>query len=200
MANIKKGDLVQLISGRSQARGGDRGKQGRVIEVLVEKNRVVVEGLNYITKHVRVGQSDRGTKTGGIETREAPIHVSNVQLVNPDTKQPARVGFTVGTDDSGKTTRTRYFKESRRVPVKATAKKADQKKADQKKADAAKADKAEVSGDIVITDGIVSDEKSTAPVATEAVAPKVKAAPTAKAAPKDKAAPKTTKATEKDAD
>ena len=205
MANIKKGDLVQLISGRSQARGGDRGKQGRVIEVLVERNRVVVEGLNYITKHVRVGQSDRGTKTGGIETREAPIHVSNVQLVNPDTKQPARVGFTVGTDDSGKTTRTRYFKESRRVPVKATAKKADPKKADAKKADpkkadAAKADKAEVSGDIVITDGIVSDEESTTPVATEAVAPKVKAAPKAKAAPTAKAAPKTTKATEKDAD
>jgi len=200
MANIKKGDLVQLISGRSQARGGDRGKQGRVIEVLVEKNRVVVEGLNYITKHVRVGQSDRGTKTGGIETREAPIHVSNVQLVNPDTKQPARVGFTVGTNGSGKTTRTRYFKESRRVPVKATAKKADPKKADPKKADAAKADKAEVSGDIVITDGIVSDEESTTPVATEAVAPKVKAAPKAKAAPTAKAAPKTTKATEKDAD
>ena len=191
MANIKKGDLVQLISGRSQARGGDRGKQGRVIEVLVEKNRVVVEGLNYITKHVRVGQSDRGTKTGGIETREAPIHVSNVQLVNPDTKQPARVGFTVETDDSGKTTRTRYFKESRRVPVKATAKKADSKKTD----------KADV---VVVTDGIVSDEESTTPVATEAVAPKAKAAPKAAApkatVPKKDGAPKTTKATEKDAD
>jgi large subunit ribosomal protein L24 len=190
MANIKKGDLVQLISGRSQPRGGDRGKQGRVIEVLVEKNRVVVEGLNYITKHVRVGQSDRGTKTGGIETREAPIHVSNVQLVNPDTKQPARVGFTVETDASGKTTRTRYFKDSRRKPVKATAKKADSKKADSAQADNTEADTA----DVVVTDGIVSGEECTTPVATEAVAPKVKAAP------KAKAAPKTIKATEKDAD
>ena len=127
MANIKKGDLVQLISGRSQARGGDRGKQGRVLEVQVGKNRVVVEGINFVTKHVRVGQTQRGTKTGGIETHEAPVHVSNVQLVNPDTKQPARVGFTVETDDKGKTTRTRYFKDSRRVPVKkAAAKKADQ--------------------------------------------------------------------------
>lgn len=127
MANIKKGDLVQLISGRSQARGGDRGKQGRVLEVLVEKNRVVVEGLNYITKHSRVGQSQRGTKTGGIETMEAPIHVSNLQLVNPDTKQPARVGFKVETDDRGKTVRVRYFKDSRRTPVKKTAAKADTK-------------------------------------------------------------------------
>jgi large subunit ribosomal protein L24 len=129
MANIKKGDLVQVISGATQARGGDRGKQGRVLEVLVERNRVVVEGVHYITKHVRVGQSDRGTKTGGIETYEAPIHVSNVQLVNPDTKQPARVGFTVETNEAGKTTRVRYFKKSRRVATPKKAAKADTSKA-----------------------------------------------------------------------
>ena len=52
---IKKGDLVQVISGASEARGGDKGKQGRVIEVQVEKNRVIVEGINFVTKHVRVG-------------------------------------------------------------------------------------------------------------------------------------------------
>ena len=91
MANIKKGDLVQVISGPSQARGGDRGKQGRVIEVLAEKNRVVVEGINLVTKHVRVGQTQRGSKTGGIETVEAPIHVSNVALVDPESKKPTRV-------------------------------------------------------------------------------------------------------------
>jgi large subunit ribosomal protein L24 len=124
MANIKKGDLVQVISGRSQVRGGDRGKQGRVLEVQVEKNRVVVEGINFVTKHTRVGQSQRGTKTGGIETVEAPVHVSNVQLVNPDTKLPARVGFTVSKDDNGKTVRTRYFKASRRVAPKKSASKA----------------------------------------------------------------------------
>ena len=123
MANIKKGDLVQVISGPSQARGGDRGKQGEVIEVLVERNRVVVQGVNFVTKHVRVGQTDRGTKTGGIETHEAPIHVSNVQLVDPSTKQPARVGFKVETNKDGKTTRVRYFKPSRRAakPTKAKA-------------------------------------------------------------------------------
>jgi large subunit ribosomal protein L24 len=115
MANIKKGDLVQVISGRSQARGGDRGKQGKVIEVLVAENRVVVEGVNFVTKHVRVGQTQRGSKTGGIETHEAPIHVSNVALIDPETKKPTRVGFrteTVTKDGVQKTVRVRYAKKS----------------------------------------------------------------------------------------
>ncbi|MBN9605896.1 MAG: 50S ribosomal protein L24 [Actinomycetales bacterium] len=115
MANIKKGDLVQVISGPSQERGGDRGKQGRVIEVLSGEDRVVVEGVNYVTKHVRVGQTQRGTKTGGIETHEAPIHVSNVALVDPKTKTPTRVGFREEIVDKGgvkKTVRVRYAKKS----------------------------------------------------------------------------------------
>jgi large subunit ribosomal protein L24 len=113
--NIKKGDLVQVITGASQARGGDRGKQGKVIEVQVEKNRVIVEGINFVTKHVKVGQTQRGSKTGGIETREAPIHVSNVSLIDPDTKKPTRVGFrseTVTKDGVTKTVRVRYAKKS----------------------------------------------------------------------------------------
>ncbi len=115
MANIKKGDLVQVISGPSQDRGGDRGKQGRVIEVLVERDRVIVEGVNFVTKHVRVGQSQRGTKTGGIETMEAPIHVSNVAIVDPETKKPTRVGHRneeVTKDGVTKTVRVRYAKKS----------------------------------------------------------------------------------------
>jgi large subunit ribosomal protein L24 len=115
MANIKKGDLVQVITGRTQARGGSRGKQGRVIEVFAEKNRVIVEGVNFVTKHSRVGQSQRGTKTGGIETMEAPIHVSNVALVDPDTKKPTRVGFrTEVVEKNGvkRTVRIRYAKKS----------------------------------------------------------------------------------------
>jgi large subunit ribosomal protein L24 len=130
MANIKKGDLVQVITGKTQARGGSRGKQGRVIEVLTERNRVVVEGVNFVTKHVRVGQTQRGTKTGGIETMEAPIHVSNVALVDPETKLPARVGFREETDDRGKTTRVRYFKKSRRVETKKATKASTKKVAD----------------------------------------------------------------------
>ncbi|MBT1035518.1 50S ribosomal protein L24 [Canibacter sp. lx-45] len=114
-SKIRKGDLVQIISGQSQERGGDRGKQGRVIEVLKESNRVVVEGLNIVTKHVRVGQSDRGTKQGGIEHREAPIHVSNVAVVDPATKKPTRVGFreeVVEKNGVTKTVRIRYAKKS----------------------------------------------------------------------------------------
>ena len=118
MANIRKGDLVQVISGPTPERGGDRGKQGRVIGIISGKDRIVVEGVNFVTKHVKVGQTQRCTKTGGIETMEAPIHVSNVALVDPETKLPARVGFTVETDDRGKTTRVRFFKKSRRVETK----------------------------------------------------------------------------------
>ena len=115
MAKIKKGDLVQVITGKKQDKGGDRGKQGKVLEVLVEQNRVVVEGVNYITKHTRVGQSQRGTKTGGIETMEAPIHISNVQLVDPSTKKPTRVGHRVEEqtkDGVKRTVRVRYAKKS----------------------------------------------------------------------------------------
>ena len=91
MASIKKGDLVVVIAGARESRGGDRGKTGRVIEVLREQDRVIVEGINLVTKHIKVGQTNRGTRTGGIETHEAPIHVSNVALVDPESKKPTRV-------------------------------------------------------------------------------------------------------------
>ena len=85
--NIKKGDLVQVITGK------DKGVQGKVIAVLVESDKVLVEGVNRIKKHTKVGQTTRGAKTGGIVTQEAPIHVSNVQLVDPSDNRPTRVGF-----------------------------------------------------------------------------------------------------------
>ena len=109
MANIKKDDLVQVLS------GADRGKQGKVLDVLVEQNRVVVEGVNYITKHSRVGQTQRGTKTGGIETMEAPIHISNVAVVDPETKKPTRVGHRVEEqvkDGVKRNVRVRFAKKS----------------------------------------------------------------------------------------
>lgn len=115
MANIKKGDLVQVIAGASQARGGDRGKQGKVLRVITEENRVVVEGINFVTKHVKVGQTQRGSKTGGLETVEAPIHISNVALVDPDTKKPTRIGHreeSVTKDGVTKNVRVRYAKKS----------------------------------------------------------------------------------------
>ncbi|KAA9107831.1 50S ribosomal protein L24 [Microbacterium rhizomatis] len=115
MANIKKGDLVQVITGAKPERGGYRGKQGKVLEVIAEQNRVIVEGVNFVTKHNRVGQTQRGTKTGGIETFEAPIHISNVAIVDPSSKKPTRVGHRVEEqikDGVKRTVRVRYAKKS----------------------------------------------------------------------------------------
>lgn len=114
-AKIKKGDLVEVISGPSQERGGYKGKQGRVLEVLTETDRVLVEGVNFVTKHTRVGQNQQGAREGGIETVEAPIHVSNVAIVDPETKKPTRVGFRleeIEKDGVKKTVRVRYAKKS----------------------------------------------------------------------------------------
>ncbi|WP_129336903.1 50S ribosomal protein L24 [Cellulomonas endophytica] len=109
MAKIKKGDLVVVISGR------DKTKQGRVLEVLPETQRVVVEGVQRVQKHVKAGQTSRGTRTGGIETVEAPIHISNVMLVDPDTKKGTRVGYRqeqVERDGRTRTVRVRVAKRS----------------------------------------------------------------------------------------
>ena len=88
---IKKGDLVQVISGRSKKNGGDRGKQGKVIWVNTDTQRVLVEGINRVTRHTKVGTTGRGARTGGIVSQEAPVHVSNVAVVDPETKTPTRV-------------------------------------------------------------------------------------------------------------
>ena len=85
--NIRKGDLVQVISGK------DRGVKGKVIEVLPESERVIVEGVNRIKKHTKIGQNARGAQTGGIVTTEAPIHVSNVMVVDPEDGRATRVGY-----------------------------------------------------------------------------------------------------------
>ena len=109
MAKIKKGDLVVIITGR------DRGKQGRVLEVLKDSDRLVVEGVQRVTKHVRAGQTSRGTRTGGIETLEAPIHISNVMLVDPETKKGTRVGYRteqIERDGRNRTVRVRVAKRS----------------------------------------------------------------------------------------
>lgn len=86
MAKIKKGDRVLVIAGR------DKGRDGNVLAVDTKRNRVIVEGVNRVKKHTKVGRTERGAATGGIETVEASIHVSNVALIGPD-KKPVRVGF-----------------------------------------------------------------------------------------------------------
>jgi large subunit ribosomal protein L24 len=85
--SIKKGDLVQVIAGK------DRGVKGKVIDVYPGSERVIVEGVNRIKKHTKVGQNARGAKTGGIITTEAPIHVSNVMIIDPEDGRPTRIGY-----------------------------------------------------------------------------------------------------------
>jgi large subunit ribosomal protein L24 len=88
---IKKGDTVLVIAGK------DKGARGKVIQAYPARDRVLVEGVNRIKKHTRVTQNQRGAQSGGIVTQEAPIHISNVMLVDSDGK-PTRVGKKV-TDD-----------------------------------------------------------------------------------------------------
>ena len=84
--NIKKGDTVKVIAGK------DKGAEGKVISVLREEQRVIVEGVNRIKRHTKaVNQGGRAGNTGGIITAEAPIHVSNVMLVEGD--GVTRIGF-----------------------------------------------------------------------------------------------------------
>jgi len=84
--NIKKGDTVKVIAGK------DKGAEGKVISVLRDEDRVIVEGVNRIKKHTKVvNQGGRAGMTGGIVTTEAPIHVSNVMLVEGD--GVTRIGF-----------------------------------------------------------------------------------------------------------
>ncbi|MGE5597542.1 MAG: 50S ribosomal protein L24 [Hyphomicrobiales bacterium] len=83
-AKIKRGDRVVVIAGK------DRGKRGTVRRVVTKDNRVVVEGVNMIKRHQRA--RSQGQQSQIIE-REAPIHISNVMLIDPNTDQPTRVTF-----------------------------------------------------------------------------------------------------------
>ncbi|MET8283843.1 50S ribosomal protein L24 [Streptomyces sp. NPDC048448] len=92
---IKKGDTVQVITGK------DKGKQGKVIASYPRDERVLVEGVNRVKKHTKAGPTASGSQAGGIVTTEAPIHVSNVQLVveKDGNKVVTRVGYRF--DDEG---------------------------------------------------------------------------------------------------
>ncbi|MBV7294630.1 50S ribosomal protein L24 [Corynebacterium sp. TAE3-ERU12] len=89
---IRKGDTVLVIS------GPDKGAKGTVIEAYPTRDKVLVEGVNRIKKHVADSAQERGASSGGIVTQEAPIHVSNVMLVDEE-GTPTRVGFRF--DDEG---------------------------------------------------------------------------------------------------
>lgn len=85
-AKIKRGDFVLVIAGR------DRGKEGKVKKVFPKQQRVIVEGVNIVKRHMRVRSQ---TQPGGIIEMEAPIHISNVMLICPNCGEPTRVGFKI---------------------------------------------------------------------------------------------------------
>ena len=97
--NIRKNDNVVVISGNS------RGKSGKVLKVYPETRRIIVEGVNIMKRHTKPSQRN---PQGGIVQREAPIHMSNVMLLDPKTNQPTRVGAKVVKDETtGKKRRMR---------------------------------------------------------------------------------------------
>lgn len=100
---IKKGDIVAVISGKQKPVNG-RYTTGEVLQVLPTSNRVVVKGVNIVTKHNRPSNAN---PNGGIEKREAPIHISNVAYLDPVEKKPTRIGYKI---EDGK--KVRYCKLS----------------------------------------------------------------------------------------
>jgi large subunit ribosomal protein L24 len=99
---IRKNDSVMVIAGNA------RGKTGKVLKVYPETQRIIVEGVNIMKRHTRPSQKN---PQGGIVQREAPIHVSNVMLLDPKGNQPTRVGTTVVKDETtGKKRRMRVAK------------------------------------------------------------------------------------------
>ncbi len=98
---IRKGDNVTVVSGR------DKGKSGSVLRVLQDDERLIVQGVNVVKRHMRASQ----TQAGGIVEKEASIHVSNVSLIDPDGGEPTRVGFRILEDGR----KVRYAKRSGEV-------------------------------------------------------------------------------------
>ena len=87
---VRSGDQVQIMAGK------DRGKRGRILRVEPKQERVYVEGLNMLKRHMRpqqVADTQRGQTVGGVIEREGPIHASNVMLIDPKDGAPTRVGI-----------------------------------------------------------------------------------------------------------
>ena len=123
MARLRKGDEVMIIAGK------DKGSTGKVLSVDAEKGRVIVEGLNQVKRHTKPTSADA---QGGIVTKSAPLDSSNVMVLDPETKQPARVGWkfigkdgerfanakeakaSLGADGTGKPEKVRVYTPTKR--------------------------------------------------------------------------------------
>lgn len=98
---VKSGDLVKVIA------GNHKGEQGKIVRIFADKNTAIVEGVNVVSKHTKPSAQN---PQGGIVKKEAPIHISNIALVDPKTKETTKVGFRMEGDK-----KVRFSKKSNQV-------------------------------------------------------------------------------------
>ena len=108
MIKLRKNDKVKVLSGNS------RGKEGKILKVFRNESRVIVEGVNIIKRHSKPTQK---SPQGGITQKEAPIHISNVMLIDPKSNEATKIGVKVITDDAGNKKRMRYAKKTDEIIV-----------------------------------------------------------------------------------
>lgn len=108
MSLLKKNDKVKIIA------GNHKGKEGKILKIYRDKNRVIVEGVNIIKKHTRPSQKN---PQGGISQKEAPINLSNVMMIDPKAGEPSRLGMQVIEDENGKKKRMRVGKKSGEIII-----------------------------------------------------------------------------------
>jgi len=108
LTRLRKNDKVKVIS------GNNKGKEGKILKIYPAKDRVIVEGVNIIKRHTRPNQKN---PQGGITQKEAPIHVSNVMLIDPKAGEPTRLGVRVIEEENGKKKRMRYGVKSGEIIV-----------------------------------------------------------------------------------
>jgi len=105
---LKKNDRVKVIS------GNHKGKEGKILKIFRDRESAIVEGVNIIKRHTRPTQKN---PQGGISQKEAPIHLSNIMLIDPKSNEPSRIGMQIITDDSGNKKRMRYGKKSGEIII-----------------------------------------------------------------------------------
>jgi len=108
MIKLRKNDRVRVIS------GNHRGKEGKILKIFRAEQRVIVEGVNIIKRHQRPTQKN---PQGGITQKEAPIHISNVMLIDPKSGEPSRIGMRIIEDELHNKKRMRYAKKSQEIII-----------------------------------------------------------------------------------
>jgi len=108
MSRLKKNDRVKVVS------GNHKGKEGKILKIFRDKDRVIVEGVNIIKRHTKPNQKN---PQGGITQKESAIHISNIMLIDPKSNEPSRIGMQIIEGTEGKKKRMRYGKKSGEILI-----------------------------------------------------------------------------------